>query len=156
MYIRLLNHVDNHFWQCYNELILLQYFLNEALFSTYLSLFLKFILSEKLSSSLWESGVLLFSNFINIVSILFYNFIEFIILLYIFFARYEEYITCLISFSKFSNVSLPFTSAIAIGNFEAFVSLQDLIFSDLNGQSPYRELHVLTYLKILFHDCLCI
>ena len=47
-------------------------------------------------------------EFTNIVSTLFYNFIEFIILLYTYlvfsFARYKEYIICLISFSKFSDV----------------------------------------------------
>ena len=46
----------------------------------------KFILPKKLSSSLCESDVLLFAEFINIVSILFYNFIEFNILLYAFLA----------------------------------------------------------------------
>ena len=63
--------------------------------ATYLSLLFKFILSERLSNSLWGSDVLLFSEFINIVSILFYNFIEFIILLYTFlvtsFSEYKEY-----------------------------------------------------------------
>ena len=53
----------------------------------------KSILSEKMSTSLWGSDVLLFSEFINIVSILFYMFIEFILLLYTFlvisFARYR-------------------------------------------------------------------
>ena len=67
-----------------------------------------------------ESDVLLFLEFINIVSILFYNFIEFIILLYTFlvisFARYKEYMICLISFSKFSDVLPAFTCASAIGN----------------------------------------
>ena len=86
----------------------------------YLSLLFKFILSGRLSNSLWGSDVLLFSEFINIVSILFYNFIEFIILLYTFlvisFARYKEYMICLISFSKFSDVLIDFTCARAIGN----------------------------------------
>ena len=55
-----------------------------------------------------------------IVSILFYNFIQFIILLYTFlvisFARYREYIICLISFSKFLDVLPASTCASAIGN----------------------------------------
>ena len=34
--------------------------------ATYLSLFFKFILSEKISNSLWRSDVLLFPEFINI------------------------------------------------------------------------------------------
>ena len=61
----------------------------------YLSLLFKFILSERLSNDLWGADVLLFSEFINIVSILFFRFIEFIILFYTFlvvsFARYEKY-----------------------------------------------------------------
>ena len=52
--------------------------------TTYLSLLFKFILSERLSNNLWGSDVLLFSEFVNIVSILFYIFIEFIIFLYTF------------------------------------------------------------------------
>ena len=88
--------------------------------ATYLSLHFKFILTERLSNSLCGSGVLLFSEFINIVSILFHNFIEFIILLCTFlvisFARYKECIICLISFSKFSDVLPGFTCASAIGN----------------------------------------
>ena len=56
--------------------------------TTHLSLLLKFILSERLSNSLWGSDLLLFSEFINIVSILFYNLIEFIILLNIFFSNF--------------------------------------------------------------------
>ena len=87
--------------------------------ATYFSLLFKFILSERLSNSLWVSDVLLFSKFINIVSILFHNFIEFIKLLYtflkIYFAQYKEYIICLISFSKFSDVLPVFTCASAIG-----------------------------------------
>ena len=72
--------------------------------ATYLSLLLKLILSKRLSNSMSGSDVLLFSEFINKVSILFYNFIEFIILFYTFFvisfAQCREYITFLISFSK--------------------------------------------------------
>ena len=78
------------------------------------------ILFEGLSDSLWGSDVLLFSEFINMVSILFYNFIEFIILLDTFlvtsFYQYKEYIICLISFSKFSDVLPAFTCARVIGN----------------------------------------
>ena len=51
----------------------------------------------------------------------FYNFIiEFIMLLYtvlvISFSQYKEYIICLISFSKFSDVLPAFSCARAIGN----------------------------------------
>ena len=67
-----------------------------------------------------RSDLLLFSNLMNIVSILFYNFIEFIIFLYTFlvnsFAWYKEYIICLISFSKFSDALPIFTYVSVIGN----------------------------------------
>ena len=48
----------------------------------YLSFLLKSILSERLGSNLCESEVLLFSEFVNIVSILYYIYTEFIVLLY--------------------------------------------------------------------------
>ena len=87
--------------------------------ATYLSFPLKFTLSETVNS-MWGSDILLFSEFRDIVFILFYNFIEFIILLYnflvLYFARYNENIICLILFSKFSDVLLAFTCASAIGN----------------------------------------
>ena len=80
----------------------------------------KFVLSKRLSNSLWGSDVLLFPEFINIVSILFYNFIEYIILLHTFlvipFAPYKEYIVCLVSLSKFSDVLPAFTCASSIHN----------------------------------------
>ena len=89
--------------------------------ATYLSLLFKFIFSEILSNSSLGSDVLLFLEFINIVFILSYNLIyESIILLYTFlvisFARYKEYIICLILFSKFSDVLPPFPCESAIGN----------------------------------------
>ena len=88
--------------------------------ATYLSLLFRVILSVRLSNSLWGSDVLIFSEFINIVSILFYNFIEFIILLlitlYISFARYREYIICMSSFSKFPDLLPAFSCASAIDN----------------------------------------
>ena len=52
--------------------------------TTYFSLLFKFILYSVLSISLWGSDVLLFLEFINIVSDLYYTFIEFIIVLYFF------------------------------------------------------------------------
>ena len=82
--------------------------------------FIKFILSKRLSNSLWVSDVLLFPEFINIVFTLFYNFIQFLILFYtflvIYFAQYREYIIFLVSFSKFSDTLPAFTCARAIGN----------------------------------------
>ena len=72
------------------------------------------------NNSLWGSDVLPFSEFINIVSILFYIFIEFIIflctILVIYFSWYKEYIICLIVFSKFSDVLPAFTSARPVDN----------------------------------------
>ena len=71
---------------------------------------------------LWGSDVLLFSELINIISILFYDFIELLytLLLYTFlviwFARYKEYIVCLILFSKFSDILPTFPCATAISN----------------------------------------
>ena len=63
--------------------------------ATYLSIPFKYILSERLSNSLWGSEVLLYPEFMNIVSILYYTFIEFITLLYtflvIYYAQYKEY-----------------------------------------------------------------
>ena len=50
----------------------------------YLLLLFKFILSIRFSISLLESDVLLISESINIISILFYKFVEFIILPYTF------------------------------------------------------------------------
>ena len=83
--------------------------------ATYLSLLFKFIFPERLINSLWGSDVLLFSKFINVVSILFYNIIEFIVLLCFLvtlLVRYKEYIICLIWFSKFSNIFPAFTCTI--------------------------------------------
>ena len=88
--------------------------------ATYLSLLFKFSLSERLSNSVLGSDVLLFSESINIVSMLFYEFIEFIILLHTFlvisFVQCKAFMICLISFSKFSDVLPAFTFASAIGN----------------------------------------
>ena len=80
----------------------------------------KFIVSINLRNSLWGSDAPLFYEFIDIISILFYNFIEFIIFSYavlvISFAWYKEYIICLVSFSKFSDMPPAFTCARAVGN----------------------------------------
>ena len=48
--------------------------------ATYLPLLFRFIFYERLSNNLLESNVLLFLEFIDIASILFYDFIKFIIL----------------------------------------------------------------------------
>ena len=88
--------------------------------ATYLSLLFKFTLCKRLSNSLWGSDALIFLEFVNIVSILFYNFTEFILLLHTFlvisFGRYKEYMICLSSFNKFLGVLPAFTYAGAIGN----------------------------------------
>ena len=52
--------------------------------ATYLSLLFKFIFTERLSHCLGGSNVLLFSEFMNIVSIVLYNFIKLIKLMYTF------------------------------------------------------------------------
>ena len=63
---------------------------------------------------------MLFAEFTNVVSILLYNFIEFIILLYTFFvtsfARFKDYMSCLILLSNFSDSFPAFTWASAISN----------------------------------------
>ena len=91
--------------------------LNEA---KYISLLFNFILSVRLSNSIWVLDVPLFLEFIYIVSILFFYLIEFIILSYtllvISFSRYKEHIICLVSFSKSSAVFSAFTCASAVGN----------------------------------------
>ena len=87
---------------------------------TCLSLLHNSILSERLINSLWKMDVLLYLEFINIVSILCYTFIEFIILLYtfsvIYFAQFKEYVVWRISFCKFSDLLLGFICNSAIGN----------------------------------------
>ena len=86
----------------------------------YLSPLFNFVLFAKLRNILCRSYVPLFLEFINIVSFLFYNFIEFIILLHTFlvtsFSRYKEDMSCLNSFSKFSDALSAFTCASAIDN----------------------------------------
>ena len=68
---------------------------------------------------------MLFSEFINIVSNLFYKLIEFIILLYAILVTssslYNEYLIFMVSFSKFSDVLPAFTCAKLMVVFEAFV-----------------------------------
>ena len=90
--------------------------------ATYLSLLFKSILFE--SSSLYESNVLLFPEFVDIVSILYYAFTEFIILLYRFlvisFAHYKEYIILWILFNTFSEYSLLLFLQEILVTFETF------------------------------------
>ena len=62
----------------------------------------------------WGSDVLLFSEFITIVSILFYLFC-YIAVYFLVISRCKEYRIFLISFSKFSYVLPDFTCARAIG-----------------------------------------
>ena len=85
-----------------------------------MSLYFKFILSVRLSNSLWGSDILPFLEFINIISILYYTFIEFITLLYTFslnsLTRYKEYMIYLFSFNKFSEILPALACARAIGN----------------------------------------
>ena len=91
------------------------------LFIFYLSLlFITSYLSVKLSNSLWGSDFLLFLELINVVFIfvLYLYWIHYILytFLVISFARYKEYMICLILFNKFSDVLPAFTCARTIGN----------------------------------------
>ena len=111
------------------------------------SLLLKSNLPVSLSIKACGSEVLLFSEFINIVSI-FYNWIDLIMLLYTFlvisFDSYKEQMICLISFNKLSELLPAFTCARAIGNLWSIcfgvsilspVPLVDLIFAlDIIGE----------------------
>ena len=110
----------------------------------YLSLVFKFILSERLGNSLWGLDVLLFSEFINIILILYHNFIELFILLYAFpvisFAQYKEYITWQISISKFSYVFPAFTCGIAF--FFNWDSLHVRLNSHYKAQSYKKKKHM--------------
>ena len=125
--------------------------------ATYLSLLFKFYLSERLSNSLWGSDVLLFSEFINIVFILFYNFIEFIIFLHTFLvisqAQYKEYLICIISFGKFPDILNDFTCARAIDNLWIICSM-DNILSCLRSETLVTrgksERRKLTYADVHF------
>ena len=91
------------------------------LFVFYLSLlFITSYLSVKLSNSLWGSDFLLFLELINVVFIfvLYLYWIHYILytFLVISFARYKEYMICLILFNKFSDVLPAFTCPRTIGN----------------------------------------
>ena len=121
---------------------------------TCLLLLFKFTSSLKLSDSLWRSDVLLFSEYINIVSILFYNFIKPIILLYTFlvnfFARYKTYMIWRISFSKFSDVLPAFTCTNTIDNLLISICLSVNILRLEWKKSEKPVLLVLLIRNILF------
>ena len=88
--------------------------------ATYLLLLFKSILSERLNNSLLGLDVLLFSELINMPSILYCTFTKFTILSYTFlltsFARYKEYMICWISYCELSDVLPAFTCARTIEN----------------------------------------
>ena len=77
--------------------------------ATNFSLLFKFILSERLTKSVWVSDVSLFLGFTNIVYIQFYTFVEFTMLLYTPITWYKECMNWRIWFSKFSDVLPAFT-----------------------------------------------
>ena len=91
--------------------------------TTHLSLLFKFILSRKLSNSVWGSDVLLFAQFCTIHKysihcVLFFYWIHYVVV-YIFgkfWCLIKKYVICMISFSRFSDVLTAFTYARAIGN----------------------------------------
>ena len=93
--------------------------------ATYLSLFFKFNLSERLSNSLCALDVLPFLEFIKVASILYYNCIEFVVLLHSFlvihFSQSKEFKIWQISFSTFSDVLPAFTSTSVISNLFIFL-----------------------------------
>ena len=62
--------------------------------------------------------------------------------LVILFARYREYIICLISFNKFSDVLPAFTCACAIGNLSS-ICLEVNVLSPL----PYFAFYLASYSK---------
>ena len=86
----------------------------------YLSFLFKSILSVKLNELVGVRCLTFFKIHKYNIHFWYYTFIEFIILLYTFlvisFDRCKEYINCLISFNKFLEVLLAFTSVSAIGN----------------------------------------
>ena len=104
-------------------------------------MFNTFFLYEGLSNNLWGSDDLLFLEFINMVSILYYTFIEFIIVLYHFlvisFAWYKQYMIWRISFNKVSDALPAFTCAGAIGNLWSIYL--GVIFCDKKGQRPHGQ-----------------
>ena len=130
---------------------------------TYLSLPFKFILSVRLSNSLWKSDVPFFLEFMNTVSILFHNFIEFIILLYsflvIYFSWYKEYMIWRISCRKFSGVLPAFSCASAIGNYWSIclgvniLSPTPWIDLYLASDSILFPIHCKAFLYFLLHLC---
>ena len=74
----------------------------------------------RLSNSLWGSDALFFLEFVNVVFIfvLYFYWIHLVYTLSVAsFARYREYIICLISFRKFSDVLPYFTCPRGVGNF---------------------------------------
>ena len=121
--------------------------------ATYLSLPVNSFLSVRLSDSLWESDVLLFLEFINLVFTLFYNFIEIIMLLYaflvIFFAWCKAYLIWRILVSKFSDVLLAFTCESAIGKLWS-LCLEINFFNPFPCDSFNENIPLLKAVKINF------
>ena len=86
----------------------------------YLSFLFKSILSVRLNEPVRVRCFTIFKIHKYSIHFLYYTIIEFIILLYTFlvisFDRYKEYINCLTSFNKVSDVLLAFTCVSAFGN----------------------------------------
>ena len=113
--------------------------------ATYLSLPFNFISCVSLRNSLWGSDVLLFLEFINIVStllLLCYNFSKFIVLLYtflvIFFLKAKNIWFALFHLANFQMCYLLLLAQVLLIIFKAFVS--ELIFWIL--------LHILFYIQL--------
>ena len=128
--------------------------------ATFLSLFFKFTSFERLGNNLSGSDVLLFSEFTNIVSILFYNFIKFIMLLHTFllvsFARYNEYMISLISFSKFQMYYLLLLVQKLLVIFEGICLGLNILIFESSGILRLETLATRNILGIPFHELFCI
>ena len=125
--------------------------------------FLKSIVPVRLSNSLWGSDVSLFSRFINIVFIFLlhlywiHNIVTYFFVIY--FPRYKEYMICLISFGKFSDVLSAFTCVRAIGNLWSICLGVNILrpywkystfFLNLHKQHLYYQKHFVLYLYFFF------
>ena len=111
-----------------------------------------FSLSLFICNNLWGSYILLYLEFVNIVSTLHLTFIEFIILLYTFkvisFAWYKEYMIRQILFNNFSDVLPACTRGGATCNLQNICLWVNILcyvamfqgrpfpFADFNGSIP--------------------
>ena len=112
---------------CFYMMILYSsiYSISKDLIKQHLSVFFKFILSKRLSNSLWGSDTLLLAEFMNTLSILYYNLIILCIIMYLF-SNFFLFDTKTMWFFRFQLVSfrmyyLLFFVQELLAIFEAFV-----------------------------------